>query len=139
MYDEVSAGAVVFYRGDAVEYLLLHYASGHWDFPKGNIEPGETPEQTALREIKEETGLDVKLVPGFREEVEYVYSRGGRRVRKKVIFFLAEAPSKEVRLSWEHVGYAWLLFDQALARLTYESSRRVLAKAHRTLKAAQKL
>jgi ADP-ribose pyrophosphatase len=139
MYDEVSAGAVVFYRGDAVEYLLLHYASGHWDFPKGNIEPGETPEQTALREIKEETGLDVKLVPGFREEVEYVYSRGGRRVRKKVIFFLAEAPSKEVRLSWEHVGYAWLPFDQALARLTYESSRRVLAKAHRTLKAAQKL
>jgi NTP pyrophosphohydrolases including oxidative damage repair enzymes len=133
-FDEVSAGAVVFYRGDALEYLLLHYPAGHWDFPKGNIELGETPEKAALREIKEETGLDVELLPGFREEVEYVYARERRRVRKKVIFFLARAPAKEVRLSWEHKGYVWLPFDQALPRLTYESSRRVLAKAHRHLR-----
>ncbi|ABL87271.1 NUDIX hydrolase [Pyrobaculum islandicum DSM 4184] len=133
-YDEVSAGAVVFYRGEEVEYLLLHYPAGHWDFPKGNVEPGETPEQTALREIREETGLEVELIPGFREEVEYVYTRGGRRVRKKVIFFLARAKSKEVKLSWEHTGYAWLPFDKALARVTYETSRRVLAKAHRHVK-----
>jgi len=77
----------------------------------------------------------VELVEGFREEVEYVYYRGGRRVRKKVIFFLAKAHTKEVKLSWEHVGYAWLPFDKALARLTYDSSRRVLAKAHRHLRA----
>ena len=135
-FDEVSAGAVVFYREEIIEYLLLHYPAGHWDFPKGNLEADETPEQTALREIKEETGLDVELLPGFREEVEYVYARGRRRVRKKVIFFLARALTKEVRLSWEHRGYVWLPFDQALARLTYESSRRVLAKAHRYLKTA---
>jgi len=134
-FDEVSAGAVVFYRGDALEYLLLHYPAGHWDFPKGNVEPGETPEKAALREIKEETGLDVELLLGFREEVEYVYTRERRRIRKKVIFFLAKAPTKEVRLSWEHKDYAWLPFSQALARLTYDSSRRVLAKAHRYLSA----
>jgi len=135
MYDEVSAGAVVYYEGGGgVEYLLLHYPSGHFDFPKGNLEPGEAPEAAALREVKEETGLDVELVEGFREEVEYVYYRGGRRVRKKVIFFLAKARTKEVKLSWEHVGYAWLPFDKALARLTYDSSRRVLAKAHRHLR-----
>jgi len=135
MYDEVSAGAVVYYDGEGEEeYLLLHYPSGHFDFPKGNLEPGEAPEAAALREVKEETGLDVELVEGFREEVEYVYYRGGRRVRKKVIFFLAKARTKEVKLSWEHVGYAWLPFDRALARLTYDSSRRVLAKAHRHLR-----
>jgi len=119
-----------------LHHLLKAFAvepTGHWDFPKGNIETGETPEKAALREIKEETGLEVELLPGFREDVEYVYTRERRRIRKKVIFFLAKAPTKEVRLSWEHKDYTWLPFGQALARLTYDSSRRVLAKAHRYL------
>ncbi|AAL62659.1 diadenosine 5'5'''-P1,P4-tetraphosphate pyrophosphohydrolase (mutT/nudix family protein) [Pyrobaculum aerophilum str. IM2] len=132
-YDEISAGAVVFYPGERVGYLLLHYPAGHWDFPKGNVELGETPEQAALREIKEETGLDAELLPGFKVEVEYVYTRGGRRVLKKVIYFLAQAKSRDVKLSWEHVGYAWLPFEQAMARATYKSTKEVLAKAHKKL------
>lgn len=129
---EVSAGAVVFFlEGGKPLYLLLHYPSGHWDFPKGNIELGETPEETALREIKEETGLDVELLPGFKEEIHYVYMRGGVRVKKTVILFAAEAKSKDVRISWEHTGFAWLPFEQAVARITYKNSREVLVKAHK--------
>ncbi|MFN7105613.1 MAG: bis(5'-nucleosyl)-tetraphosphatase [Pyrobaculum sp.] len=134
-YDEISAGVVVYHRGKDVEYLLLHYPAGHWDFPKGNIEPGEAPEETALREVKEETGLEVKLIEGFREEIEYIYFKGGKKVKKKVIFFLGEANSRDVRLSWEHRGYIWLPFEKALARLTYENSRQVLARANRYIKA----
>ncbi|MEM1615770.1 MAG: bis(5'-nucleosyl)-tetraphosphatase [Pyrobaculum sp.] len=133
MIDELSAGAVVFYLSNTPEFLLLHYPAGHWDFPKGNVEFGEAPEEAALREIKEETGLDAELVPGFREEIEYFYVKAGRRVRKKVILFLARAFSKEVKLSWEHVGYVWLPYSQALAKVTYPNSRQVLAKAHKYL------
>lgn len=133
--EEVSAGAVVFFEsGGKIEYLLLHYPAGHWDFPKGNIEFGESPEEAALREIKEETGLDVELITTFREEIEYFYYRGGKRIRKRVIYFLARARSKDVRLSWEHSGFVWLPFDEALSRTTYENSRRVLARAHAYIK-----
>ncbi|MCX6798480.1 MAG: NUDIX domain-containing protein, partial [Candidatus Diapherotrites archaeon] len=69
MPHELSIGAVLFKR-DSREplFLLLHYAAGHWDFPKGHVEKGETERETLLREVREETGLiDVQLLQGFRE------------------------------------------------------------------------
>ena len=70
---ERSAGAVIFReeRGKSY-YLLLHYQSGHWDFPKGHIDKGEKPVDTARRETAEETGLvDIKLIEGFKEIIKY--------------------------------------------------------------------
>ena len=57
MLNETSAGAVIFRRDNEIKYLILHYKfkGDYWDFPRGNIEKGETEEQTAVREIKEET------------------------------------------------------------------------------------
>ena len=136
MLRERSAGAVVFRRRSGLrEYLLLHYPSGHWDFPKGNIEKGESPMKTAAREIKEETGLDeFRFISGFEEKITYYYRKGDSVVRKEVVYFLVEALSSDVRISWEHTGYKWLEYEKALKTVTYETSRKVLERAEEFLR-----
>jgi bis(5'-nucleosidyl)-tetraphosphatase len=131
MLKERSAGAIIFRREPEKKYyLLLHYDGGHWDFPKGNIEKGEEPEETAVREIKEETGItDLRFLPDFRETITYFYKREGQTVFKQVIFFLAETTEKEVKISWEHQGFEWLDYHQALERLTFENARNLLRSA----------
>ena len=59
-------------------YLLLHYIGGHWDLPKGKVEPGETLEQAAMREVHEETGLTVQPVPNFSESISYYFRNQNR-------------------------------------------------------------
>ncbi len=129
---EISAGSVLFRRtGKKAEYLLLHYESGHWDFPKGNVEKGEAERETAVREVAEETGLTrIEFVEGFKEEIRYFYRREGETILKKVIFYLTEAESGEVKLSYEHIGFDWLPYEAALERLTYKNAKEVLKKAN---------
>lgn len=133
MIEEKSAGAVVFHAGsgrDGKLFLVLHYPAGHWDFPKGAIEKGETEEQAARREIFEETGLTVKgFALGFRREIEYRYRRPDGLSHKRVVFFLAEVMSTSVKISFEHSGYEWLTYEQALRRLTFDNARNVLKDA----------
>lgn len=137
MAKEKSAGAIIFRVTDkGFEYLLLHYPSsakakkGYWDFPKGHMEKGETEEDTVQREVKEETGLeDIELLGGFREVISYWFKFQGKTVSKTVIFYLARAKTQEITLSSEHVGYRWLLYEEALLRLTYENAKELLKKA----------
>jgi len=134
--NEKSCGAVVFRRGEQVEYLLLHYEAGHWDYVKGQVEPNETERDTAKRELSEETGIaDGRFVEGFKESVHYVYRRRGRTIFKEVVFYLVEALESDVRLSFEHVGYAWFDYKKALERLTFSNAKKVLEKAHEHLAA----
>ena len=139
MIEEVSAGAVIYHYDPTMRstsYLVLHYPAGHWDFPKGAIENKETEEQTATREIFEETGLHVtNFVSGFRKEIEYHYRRQSLLAHKRVIFFLAESKETIVRISFEHSGYEWLSFEQALRRLTFENAKSVLRDANALLSA----
>jgi 8-oxo-dGTP pyrophosphatase MutT (NUDIX family) len=109
--------------------LLLHYEEGHWDFPKGRAEQGENEKETALREIREETGVQVEFVPGFRKEIDYFLTRGQEKVSKKVAFFLARALSRDVSLSFEHLDYKWLPFEKAGKQLTFKNARGLLASA----------
>ena len=136
---ETSSGAIIFRiygKGSEPKYLLLHYGTKHWDFVKGHIEGKETEEETLRREAEEESGLtDLKIIPGFREKISYFYSRKGKTVPKDVIFFLAQtnAAEKSIKLSFEHSGYDWLEFDEAVKKVTYDSSKNVLKKANRFL------
>ena len=136
---EVSAGAIIYRINEATKkpkYLLLHYGTEHWDFVKGHIEGSETEEETLCREAEEESGLtDLKIIPGFREKISYFYRREGKTVPKDVIFFLAETNTAEkgIKLSFEHSGYDWLMFDEAVRKVTYDSSKNVLKKANEFL------
>lgn len=133
MMEETSAGAVISHadaRGTRM-FLVLHYPAGHWDFPKGALERGETEEQAARREIFEETGLNIdSFLPDFRKEIEYRYRRQNGLAHKRVIFFLAKSSTEKVRISFEHSGYDWLTFEQAMHRLTFENARTVLKEAN---------
>lgn len=129
--DELSIGAVLFnckYRKPY--FLLLHYNSGHWDFPKGNKEKDETEHETILREIKEETGIvDITIYSDFRKEVFYYYKRKRSLVSKEVVYFLAKTSKWDVVLSKEHIGYKWQSYFSALDVITYENSRNILRQA----------
>ena len=134
MAREISAGMILFRRAPEPSYLLLHYESGHWDFPKGHIESGEDPEETAKRELQEETGIsEIHLLDGYKQALRYFFRQKGIGIFKVVIFFLAETTQSEVTLSAEHVGFDWLPYDAALARLTFKNSRDLLIKANEHL------
>ena len=136
MPTEKSCGTLVFKRqnDNSSKYLLLHYGTGHWEFPKGHMEKNEKEEQTALRELKEETGIeDADILDNFRETVKYFFKKGEETVYKEVIFFLVETHTDEVTLSNEHIGYAWLNYEHTHKKLTFNNSKELLEKAEKFL------
>jgi bis(5'-nucleosidyl)-tetraphosphatase len=129
---EKSCGAVIYVNNHkTTRYLLLNYTSGHWDFVKGNVEPDETEKQTATREMEEETGItQAQFIDGFRESINYFYRRQGQTINKQVVFYIIESQNDEVTLSFEHIGYIWLPYQQAMEKLTFKNAQQVLQKAH---------
>ncbi len=130
---EKSCGALVFYRApEEIKVLLVKNKNGkYWSFPKGHVELGENEKQTAAREIKEETNLDVKIHPGFRETSDYCPFG---KVRKRVVFFLAESFTDDVHIQESEIDYfIWVSFEQARQMCSYENDLRVIDKAERYL------
>ena len=128
---ERSCGAVVFTRvGGEIRYVLGYSVEGFYGFPKGHMEPGESPEETALREIREEVGLRVTLLPGFHTQDEYPLPKKPD-TRKRVDFFLAEyADQPIVPQEEEFQSVGLYAYDEALRLIQRESWRRVLSEAH---------
>ena len=135
MKHERSAGAIVFIKDKEIKYLLLHYEAKHWDFPKGNIEENESDIETVKREIEEETGIkDIEIVKGFKEKMSYFYRLKGDLISKEVIFLLAKTNTKQIKLSFEHIGFEWLPYEKAIDKLTFKNAKEILIKANKFLK-----
>ena len=133
--NERSAGVVLYCEDPKSHerlYLLLDYGR-HWDYAKGHVNPGESDEAAATRELAEETGIrDASLIPGFAHEITYFFrDKKKGLIRKSVVFYLARSATNDVTLSDEHVGFAFLPYDEARRRLTYSSAKQVLDAAER--------
>ena len=131
---EKSCGALVFRRfhGNTELLLLKHANGGHWSFPKGHVEPGETEEETALREIKEETGIDVIIDPSFREVISYSPKKD---TQKDVIYFIARAQNYDYTPQEEEISQIkWVEINRAHTILTYDNDKQLVNKAKQVIK-----
>lgn len=130
---EHSCGAVVYRDIDKeINFLIIkNKRSAHWSFPKGHVERGESLEQTACREVLEETGLHIDLLPDFITESEYTIQG---RVEKTVNIFLASTKDTRTIIQEEEIeDYIWLNFDNAFDKLKFENDKKILTKAHEFL------
>lgn len=127
---EKSCGALVYTREDGeIRYVIQRSLEGVYGFPKGHMEPGETEEETALREIREEAGLTVRLIPGYRETVEYPLPKKPGTM-KRVVYFLAEYENQPLVPQPEEIMSAVLMaYEDAVVVLPYEYQKRMLARA----------
>ena len=131
---EVSAGGVVYRRaGDLIEVALAARRTRRgelaWGLPKGEIEPDETAEQAAVREVREETGLEAEIEASLGD-IRYFYVWEGVRIRKAVRFFLMRATGGDVSLhDHEMEDVRWFPLSGALRRAAYRGEREVLERA----------
>ena len=133
---EKSCGAVVYCQKEKdIKYLLVCERSGFWVFPKGHMEAGESDQETAFREVKEETGLDITFVPGFRVIDEHNLAREGRpHTIKQTVYFLAKYKNQKYVPQKSEISKIVLLdFDSAMATLQFDSFKHILVQAHNFL------
>ncbi len=136
MTHEKSCGAIVYrkFHGNTEILLIKHINSGHWSFPKGHVEEGESEVETAKREIMEETSIDVIIDPTFRETVTYSPKKDTSKV---VVYFLAKAKNVDfVPQEGEISEIKWVDISHASHVLSYENDRTIVTKAKNAIRDA---
>ena len=130
---ESSCGAVVYrdIKGEVRYLLIKNRRSAHWGFPKGHIEPGETKQQTAVREVLEETGIHVKLIDGFESISKYKIQN---RIEKVVSIFVGTTTDTSTCIQPEEIeDYIWLTYDRAMSILKFDNDKTIITDANRFL------
>ncbi len=130
---EKSCGAVVYCeKDDRINYLLVCEHGGYWVFPKGHVECGESEQDTARREIREETGLDVTFVDGFRVQDEHNLAREGRpNTIKQNVYFLAKCEGEDFSAQESEISEIRLLdYETAMETLQLDGFKSILTRAH---------
>lgn len=133
---EKSCGAIIFAGDfDQIKVLLIKNENGgHWSFPKGHAEPGETEQQTAIREVSEETGLHIKINTQFKTQVSYLSAPG---ILKEVIYFASVSDVCETRNQpGEVADSCWCDADYASSLITFENEKEAFSRAFDYIKAA---
>jgi 8-oxo-dGTP pyrophosphatase MutT (NUDIX family) len=139
--DQVSAGGVAFRWMDSEPQIAIVQMRPklRWQLPKGIVDPGESPEVTALREVREEAGVETERI-ALIETIEYWYRsvRNGQPVRyhKYVHFYLLEYRSGDVSDHDQEVEESrWVGLDEAVEMLEFKSEREVVQKARKMIEA----
>ncbi len=123
MKKEKSCGCIII---EDKKVLLVHQTKGHWGFPKGHIEENETEIQTALREVKEETNLDVEIDKSRRYTESYITDTGAE---KEVVLFIAKIVGGKIKPQESEVSnIKWLSFEEATKIITYATTKKLFQK-----------
>ncbi len=120
---EKSCGCIIIEKD---KVLLIQQTKGHWGFPKGHVEVGETEIETARREVKEETNLDVEINENKRYTMEYFTDKG---TYKQVVLFIAKKISGNEKYQESEIkSMKWVTFEDALKTITYDNTRELFNK-----------
>jgi 8-oxo-dGTP pyrophosphatase MutT (NUDIX family) len=130
---ETSAGGVVFRveRGTPL-FLLIRDSYSNWGFPKGHLESGERAEDAAMREVREETGLDALSLRGRIETIDWYFRFRGRLIHKVCHFYLMETAESETAPQRAEgiTACRWVEYDDAAGAISYANARDVLRRAY---------
>jgi len=127
---EKSCGAIVF-NENTEKILLVKMHNGNWGFPKGHIESNETKEETAIREVFEETNIKIKIIPNFEREIKYIPNEN---TIKKVTFFAGITQEENVTVDSQEIeDFKWCSYEEALKLVTYKLQKDVLEKAKKVI------
>ena len=119
--EEKACGCIIIDNG---KVLLIEQTQGHWGFPKGHVEENETEVETATREVKEETNIDVEIDENKRYTMEYYTDKGAY---KQVVFFIAKKIGGEEKYQEEEIiDMRWVTLEEALKLLTYNNTIELL-------------
>jgi len=120
-----------------LQFLLIRHWAGHWGFPKGHAEPGETAIATALRELEEETGIQSCQVLDDTSFIEqYRFKKADQLIEKTVTYFAGTVQTKAVTCQEAEIqAYTWVSFDTALKTITFDQAKRILQRVHDYLQA----